>query len=116
MPGMGRNWVQTATVAVALVFGAYLTFEFGRIQANYNIVDASSARQELVNEIQGLEDRIVALKQEIALLETHRDIDNEAYQVVETNLGDLQRKIQEQREAIAFYRGIVSPADGGRGL
>ena len=116
MPGMGRNWVQTATVAVALVFGAYLIFEFGRIQAHYNIVDASSARHELVNEIKGLEDQIVALKQEIALLETHRDIDSEAYQVVETNLGDLQRKIQEQREAIAFYRGIVSPADGGRGL
>ena len=116
MPGLGRNWVQTATVAVALVFGAYLIFEFGRIQANYNIVDASAARQDLVNEIKGLEDQMMALKQEIALLETHRDIDSEAYQVVETNLGDLQRKIQEQREAIAFYRGIVSPADGGRGL
>ena len=28
----------------------------------------------------------------------------------------LQAKIQEQRDAIAFYRGIVSPADGKRGL
>ncbi|MDH3339508.1 MAG: hypothetical protein OEM76_17010, partial [Gammaproteobacteria bacterium] len=28
----------------------------------------------------------------------------------------LQAKIQEQREAIAFYRGIVSPADGTAGL
>jgi len=31
-------------------------------------------------------------------------------------LSDLQRKIQEQRDAIAFYRGILSPKDGGRGL
>ena len=116
IPGLGRNWVQKVTVAVALLFGAYLIFEFGRIQANYNIVDATTARQALVIESKGLEDEIVALKQEIALLETHRDIDREAYQVVEANLGDLQRKIQEQREAIAFYRGIVSPADGGRGL
>jgi len=116
IPGMGRSWVQRAVVAVALIFGAYLIFEFGRIQAKYNIVDAISAQQALENEATGLEDQIVALKQEIALLETHRDIDREAYQVVETNLGDLQRKIQEQREAIAFYRGIVSPADGGRGL
>ena len=66
--------------------------------------------------ILGLEKEIVELKQEIALLETHRDIDREAYQVVEVNLTDLQKKIQEQSEAIAFYRGIVSPADGGRGL
>ena len=28
----------------------------------------------------------------------------------------LQAKIQEQKEAIAFYRGIVSPADGTAGL
>ena len=116
MPGMGRNWVQTATVAVALFVAAYLIFEFGRLQAKYNVVDARSTRQELLNDIKGFEDQIVALKQEIALLETHRDIDREAYQIVETNLAELQRKIQEQREAIAFYRGIVSPADGGRGL
>jgi cell division protein FtsB len=113
---MGRNWVQRAIVAIALVFGAYLIFEFGRIQAKYNIVDEVAAHQALENDIKGLENQIVVLKQEIALLETHRDIDRAAYQVVEANLGDLQKKIQEQREAIAFYRGIVSPADGGRGL
>jgi hypothetical protein len=28
----------------------------------------------------------------------------------------LQAKIQEQRDAIAFYRGIVSPTDGNAGL
>ena len=116
MPGLGRSWVQRAAVAVALIFSAYLIFEFGRIQAKYNIVDAAAEQQTLENEIQGLENQIVALKQEIALLKTHRDIDSEAYQVVEANLGDLQKKIQEQRDAIAFYRGIVSPADGGRGL
>jgi cell division protein FtsB len=116
IPGLGRSWVLSAIVAVALIFGAYLIFEFGRIQAKYNIVDAMSEQQALANEIKGLENRIVALKQEIALLETHRDIDHEAYQVVEVNLGELQKKIQEQRDAIAFYRGILSPADGGRGL
>ncbi|NQV86196.1 MAG: hypothetical protein HQ492_03880, partial [Woeseiaceae bacterium] len=31
-------------------------------------------------------------------------------------LGTLQAKIQEQRAAIAFYRGIVSPSDGNSGL
>ena len=116
MPGMGRSLVPAAIMAVALVFGAYVTFEFGRIQAKFNIVDAAADERALKNDIKGLEAQIVVLKQEIALLETHRDIDREAYQVVETNLTDLQRKIQEQSEAIAFYRGIVSPADGGRGL
>jgi cell division protein FtsB len=116
MPGWSRSWVQRAILAIALVFGAYLIFEFGRIQAKYNIVDAISEQQALLGEIRGLENQIIVLKQEIALLETHQDIDREAYQAVEANLGDLQKKIQEQRDAIAFSRGILSPADGGRGL
>ena len=105
-----------AAVILALLVGAYLIFEFGRIQANYNIVDAIAEQQELQGAIDEMENHIVELKQEIALLETHRVVEREAYHVVETNLTDLQRKIQEQQDAIAFYRGIVSPKDGGRGL
>jgi len=116
MHGPGLSTGMRAAVILAILVGAYLIFEFGRIQANYNIVDAIAEQQEFNREIDGLEQQIVELKQEIALLETHREIDREAYQVVETNLTDMQRKIQEQQDAIAFYRGIVSPKDGGRGL
>ena len=116
MPGTGRSGVMRAAVAIAIVVGIYLVFEFGRIRADYNIADAIEQKQEYGSEIKGLENQIAELKQEIALLETHREIDVEAYKVVEADLIDLQRKIQEQRDAIAFYRGIVSPADGGRGL
>ncbi len=116
MPGTGLGLGIRAAIAVALVIGGYLLFEFGRLQADYNIVDAFQEEQAFYDEIEGLEDQIVALKQEIALLETHREIDREAYNVVEVDLADLQRKIQEQTDAIAFYRGIVSPKDGGRGL
>ena len=116
MPGTGLSFGFRAAIAIAVLVGGYLLFEFGRLQADYNIVDAIAEKQDLYDEIDGLEGQIAELKQEIALLETHREIDREAYQVVETNLTDLQRKIQEQSDAIAFYRGIVSPKDGGRGL
>ena len=94
----------------------YLVFEFGRIQANYNIVDAARERAEFEGRIAGLEAEIVGLREQIALLETHRDIEREAYKEVEASLTALQSKIQEQTDAIAFYRGIVSPADGAAGL
>lgn len=104
-----------ALLALVAVVG-YLVYEFGRIQANYNIVDASRERQLYEDRITGLQREIVGLKEEIALLETHRDIDREAYREVEASLTTLQSKIQEQTDAIAFYRGIVSPADGAAGL
>lgn len=94
----------------------YLAFEYGRISAGYDVVDAANDRAAYRNRIEELEEEIVALKQEVALIETHREIDREAYREVEASLMSLQAKIQEQRDAIAFYRGIVSPADGKSGL
>lgn len=115
-PGTGRSALTTIGIAVAVLVGGYLIFEFGRIRADYNIADTILERRAHASEIDALEDQIAELKQEIALLETHKDIDKEAYQVVETNLTSLQKKIQEQENAIEFYRGILSPKDGGRGL
>ncbi len=99
-----------------LIVIGYLVFEFGRIQGGYDVIDAGNERGQYEERIAGLEDEIVALEQEVALLETHREIDREAYKEVESSLTALQAKIQEQRDAIAFYRGIVSPADGNKGL
>ncbi len=105
-----------SALAITLLVTGYLIFEFGRIQADYNIADAIGERLAYENNIATLENEIIALKQEVALLQTHKNIDQEAYGIVEANLTDLQRKIQEQGDAIAFYRGILSPKDGGRGL
>jgi len=102
-------------VVLALV-ATYLVFEYGRISAGYDVVDAGNERAAFKEHIDTLDDEIAELKQEIAVLETHREIDREAYKEVESGLGSLQAKIQEQRDAIAFYRGIVSPADGKPGL
>jgi len=112
----GHVLMMRVVLAVMIAVSAYLVFEFGRIQANYNIVDAGKERQAYEDRFAGLENDIVRLKEEVALLETHRDIDREAYKDVEASLTTLQAKIQEQTDAIAFYRGIVSPADGTAGL
>ena len=111
-----RLWLTRAALAILAAVGGYLVYEFGRIQAGYDLVDAVSDRRAYEQRIDGLDDEIGALKEQIALLETHRDIDREAYREVEASLTELQAKIQEQRDAIAFYRGIVSPADGNKGL
>jgi cell division protein FtsB len=116
MHGTGRSWAMRGLVLALIVIIGYLVFEFGRITAGYDIVDAAKDHQAYKERIMALDDQIVQLKQEVALLETHREIDRAAYKEVEGSLMSLQAKIQEQRDAIAFYRGIVSPADGKSGL
>ncbi len=109
-------------MAMRFVFGllalavVYLVFEFGRIQAGYNVVAAAAQRSELRNEITRLEQQAAELNEQIVRLETQAEIEHAAYTDIEASLVELQAKIQEQQDAIAFYRGIVSPADGNAGL
>jgi len=114
--GSGRIWTVRATVVLLVVVCGYLIFEFGRISAGYDLVDAGNQAQEYVDNIQALNKEIVDLKQEIAILKTNIEVDRASYKEVEASLTRLQAKIQEQRDAIAFYRGIVSPSDGNSGL
>jgi cell division protein FtsB len=95
-------WTTRIVVFVLAAVCGYLIFEFGRIQADYNVVDAVRERQTYVQRIAKLEREIVSLKEEVALLETHRDIDREAYRDVEASLTTLQAK--------------VSPEDGRSGF
>ena len=69
MPGTGLSTGVRAGIAIAVLVGAYLIFEFGRIQADYNIADALIERREFAQHINGLDDQIAELKQEIARLE-----------------------------------------------
>ena len=112
----GRTVVVRVFFVLLAVVAGYLVFEYGRISAGYDIVDAANERGALEDHIDALNAEIAELKQEVALHETHREIDREAYREVEAGLVALQAKIQEQQDAIAFYRGIVSPADGKPGL
>lgn len=112
----GRVFATRLLIAAVVVVSTYLVFEFGRIQADYNIVAAGLERQGYEDRIDELDADIAGLKETIASLETNRDIDRAAYKDVEASLVDLQAKIQEQTNEIAFYRGIVSPADGKAGL
>jgi len=115
-PSPARVWGGRLALLALAAVALYLVFELGRLQAGHNIADVAEERRALNTRIVELEGDVAGLQEEIARLETHREIDAEAYGKVEASLADLQAKIREQRDAIAFYRGIVSPEDGGRGL
>lgn len=102
--------------AVVLAAGAYLSYELGRYQAGYSLLDERRRSQRFETELAEREARIEELERRQAILETSREIDRETYARVEAELERLQQRIQAQEEELAFYRGIVTPADGVSGL
>ena len=88
--GTGRTLLVRGLFVVLAVVIGYLIFEYGRISAGYDVVDAAAQRGQLEDQIDALNERIAELKQEVARLETNREIDREAYKRVEGSLLDLQ--------------------------
>jgi len=94
----------------------YLTYELGRYQSGYSILDHRRERAQLTKQL--AEERGVSdeLRRQLAIGETSSEIDRATYAQVETTLADLQAQIQTQEEELVFYRGIVSPQDRVAGL
>lgn len=116
MTAHNRSKLAALVGSVLLIGGGYLTFELGRYQGGYSVLDQRREQAEYEQIIADLESDIVELRRQITLLETSREIDRETYAQVEATLSQLQTRIQRQEEELAFYQGIVSPGDGVAGL
>lgn len=101
---------------VAAVGALYLAFELGRFRAGFAVIDHRrevSALEQRIEQERAASDE---LRRQVAIAQTSGEIDRETYSQVESNLSNLQAKIQAQEEELVFYRGIVSPQDGVAGL
>jgi len=92
------------------------SFEWGRRAAGYHASAAAETRDRLAARIRELDEENEALRWDLALLRTTGRVEQEGYQRVAGDLDDLQSQIAELKEQLAFYRGIMSPADGNSGL
>ena len=101
-------WMLAAVAMVSAGLGLYVA---GQSQAGFNRIQAEREIAALRNELGGQRAENLALREKIAMLDTAAKVDSEGYRRVEASLVDLQSKILDQQEDIAFYRGIVSPDD-----
>ena len=108
-------WVYVLGVGV-IAAGGYLSFELGRYEAGYSLLDQHRAADTFQEQLHNEQAENEQLRRKIAILETSREIDKETYSQVESTLTELQSRIQSQEEELVFYRGIVSPQDGVPGL
>jgi cell division protein FtsL len=94
----------------------WLGFELGRYRAGYMLLDVRREAENRDATIRAQSETIEDLERQVAILETAREIDREAYARVEGNLDALEQQILDQQEQLRFYQGIVSPEDGEPGL
>jgi hypothetical protein len=99
--------------AVVLIYGAY---ELGRFQSGYSVVAAFRDKQFMGTRIAELEKQNQTLHDRAAQAEMARSIDRRSYDEVAKSITQLNADLQHEREQVAFYKGIVSPSDGVRGL
>jgi len=111
-------WWRIGMVALllALLVSGWGLFEYGRYRAGYDRAAFNQLRQQLEKNNSELEAEVRRLRQEKMELEQTRQIESRAYGLVRKDLRDLQNELLELKEELAFYRGIVSPEESGRGL
>jgi len=107
-----RTRLAIAAAAAAMALAIYGAFVYGEYRSGFDR-QAAGALQDVLAQAQ--EDN-AALKEQIAVLERQRDVDASSSQQVQQTLQELQRKLTDEQEQLAFYRGIVSPAAGEEGV
>jgi hypothetical protein len=106
-------------VAVAVGLAALLlwfAYQRGALSGGLQSEAHARERRELMTRIAGLEAENGRLNAKVAELEMARRLDQQAYGQVEKTLGELQSSMSRQSDDLAFYKSIVSPADGIPGL
>ncbi|QKT04085.1 hypothetical protein HUS23_09770 [Ectothiorhodospiraceae bacterium 2226] len=104
-----------ALIAVALV-AAWASYEAGREKGISQAGTLAHDYAQLVKRYDAAQRAHAALREEKTVLVRSGEIEREAQQEVARMMRDLQAEVLELREELAFYRGIVSPTEGERGL
>ncbi|MEN8108209.1 MAG: DUF6776 family protein [Pseudomonadota bacterium] len=115
---MRKLFIEALPVLLVALTGyaAWWLYDLGKV---HGVNELKSLRVEH-RVLQGRYDKMVkdrnVLREHAAVLERSSQVDRQATQAVRDELGQLQENLQAAREEIRFYRGIVSPGDGSKGL
>lgn len=104
-----------AGLLLALVVG-WALYTLGGMRAGHDFSSARADRREALNQLQRSERENRELRERVALAERSSQVDQQTHGELRQTLVGLNDEILRLREELAFYRGIVSPADARRGL
>jgi hypothetical protein len=110
------RWLAVLGAVLLVVALAGLAYQQGRASAGLDAARIALERREAAARAGRLEEDNQRLNAKVAELEMASRLDREAYAQVERTLGELQAQLSRQGDDLAFYKSIVSPADGIQGL
>ncbi len=87
----------------------YATFELGRYDAGFRVVDSVRGALSASARIRELEAENEKQRGQLEAAEVARRVDREGYKQVERSLGDMQSQIARLNQDLSFYRGLVQP-------
>ncbi len=111
-----RRWLVLIGSWLGVVFVAVSSYWLGQTQAGYNLVDVAREREALQLALAEQKGNARQQSAQVAVLERTQIIDSQSYDVVRSDLKQMQEEILELREEVEFYRGIVSPRERQAGL
>src|ERR1700684_277739 len=85
------------------------SFEFGRYDAGFRVVDSVRGALSASARIRGLEAENEKQRSQLEAADVARRVDREGYKQVERSLGDMQSQIARLNQDLSFYRGLVQP-------
>ncbi len=114
-----RPWRYRITILILLALAiAAVTYAYhrGLADGGYFRGEARVERERMESDLAEAARTEQRLREQVAVLERAQEVSQAARENLRRDVVGLQDDIQQLREELAFYRGIVSPEDGQRGL
>lgn len=109
-----RNLVLISIGALATALALYVVYELGRYDGGYDRLAAAQQRSELQVTIDKLESSNSQLRTQLAALETWRIGRSQERAVLARTIGELQARVAQQTQELAFYRDVVTQRVGSK--
>jgi Family of unknown function (DUF6776) len=109
-------WTAAGVALIVVIAGSYLLFRYGVGYAGSELDRLTRQQDKLQQQLAGESSLNADLRQQLAIQQRSSEIDRRASLEVRNDFARLQDKLQALRKELAFYRGIVSPADNQAGL
>jgi len=107
-----RRRMTVSAVAMCALLLPYVTFEVGRSLSGYSIISSARDRVTEAQRIHTLETELEHLRRVANTTQIGQTVDQHSTASLQHTIDELQTQLQRQRTELAFYRSIVSPAEG----